>query len=131
MPIHESLSAEYEVLLPVHPGFSGSEDGFNDFEAMEDVVFHYLDLCAALRLDRPIIVGASFGGWIGVEWAVRYSGTLKSLVLVGALGLRLPEAPANDILRLDPAATRRILFADLSSTLALESYPTRLNRMRW
>jgi pimeloyl-ACP methyl ester carboxylesterase len=70
-----------------------------------------------------VVVGASFGGWIAAEWAIRYGGTLKSLVLIDALGLRVPEAPAPDILSLDPAASRQVIFADSSSALALEVIP--------
>jgi pimeloyl-ACP methyl ester carboxylesterase len=117
------LCAEYEVFLPLHPGFAGSQEGFDHFETIEDMVFHYLDLCEMLHLDRPVLVGASFGGWIAVEWAIRYGSTLKSLILIGAMGLRLPEAPAADILSLDPAMTRQIVFADPSSALASEIVP--------
>ena len=49
----------------------------------------------------------------------RYSRMLRGLVLVDALGLRVPEAPAADILSLDPAAARQVIFADPSSALAL------------
>ena len=37
---------------------------------MDDLVYHYLDLLDALGLDRPHVVGASFGGWIAAELAV-------------------------------------------------------------
>ena len=123
LPIHQILAEQYEVFVPLHPGCAGSEDGFAQFEEMEDVVFHYLDVCATLGLDHPIVVGASFGGWIAAEWAIRYSRTLNGLVLIDALGLRVPEAPAVDILSLDPAASRQAIFADPSSTLALEVIP--------
>src|SRR5215467_3188203 len=86
MPIHEQLSDHYEVFVPVHPGFAGSEQGFENFGSIEDMVFHYLDLCEALSLDRPILVGASFGGWIAAEWAVRHR-NIQSLILIDALGL--------------------------------------------
>jgi len=56
---------------------------------MEDLVIHYLDLCEALGLERPTVAGASFGGWIAAEWAIRYSDRLKTLILIDALGLRL------------------------------------------
>jgi pimeloyl-ACP methyl ester carboxylesterase len=122
MPIHEKLSAHYEVFLPVHPGFADSEQGFENFVAIEDMVFHYLDLCEALRVERPVLVGASFGGWIAAEWAIRYS-NMESLILIGALGLRLPESPASDILGLDAASCRQMVFADPSSSLALGVVP--------
>ena len=123
LPIHQILAEHYEVFVPLHPGCAGSEDGFDQFEEMEDVVFHYLDLCTALRLDHPVVVGASFGGWIAAEWAIRYSKTLRGLVLIDALGLHLSEAPTPDILSLDPAASRQVIFADPFSALALEVIP--------
>jgi pimeloyl-ACP methyl ester carboxylesterase len=123
LPLHDMLEAQFEVLVPMHPGFAGSEESFDEFEEMEDLVFHYLDLCAALGLRRPLIAGASFGGWIAAEWAARYSHTIAKLILVDALGLRVPEAPTPDILSLDPAAMRQTLFSDPASSLAVETIP--------
>jgi pimeloyl-ACP methyl ester carboxylesterase len=123
LPIHETLAAEFEGLVPIHPGFAGSEENFDEFEEMEDLVFHYLDLCAALGLHRPALAGASFGGWIAAEWAVRYSHSIEKLILIDALGLRVPEAPTPDILSLDPAAMRQTLFCDPASPLAMETIP--------
>ncbi len=71
----------------------------------------------------PSLAGASFGGWIAAEWAVRYSDSLKSLVLIDPLGLRLDEAPAADIFGLDPVALRRAVFADPAGALAMEILP--------
>src|SRR5262249_13794224 len=123
LPIHQILAEHYEVFVPVHPGCAGSEDGFDQFEEIEDMVFHYLDACAMLHLDHPVVAGASFGGWIAAEWAIRYSKSLRALILIDALGLRVPDAPAPDILSLDPAASRRLIFADPYSALALEVIP--------
>ena len=123
LPIHENLSAHFEVFVPLHPGCAGSEESFGQFDEMEDMVFHYLDLCETLRLDHPSLIGASFGGWIAAEWAVRYSEALDKLILIDALGLRLSDAPAADILSLAPVASRRAIFANPSSSLALEVIP--------
>ena len=123
LSIHDLLAARFEVFVPIHPGFAGSEESFDEFEEMEDLVFHYVDLCATLGVDRPILVGASFGGWIAAEWAMRYSGTLSRLVLIDALGLRVDDAPASDILSLDGPALRQALFGDPTSALAMETIP--------
>jgi pimeloyl-ACP methyl ester carboxylesterase len=123
LPIHDMLAAQFEVILPIHPGFAGSEESFDEFEEMEDLIFHYLDLCATLGIDRPVLVGASFGGWIAAEWAMRYGATLKSLVLIDALGLRVDGAPAADVLSLDGPALRHALFGDANSALASETIP--------
>jgi hypothetical protein len=37
LPIHQILAEHYEVFVPLHPGCAGSEDGFAQFEEMEDV----------------------------------------------------------------------------------------------
>jgi len=123
LPLHDKLAAEFEVFVPIHPGFSGSEDHFDQFEVMEDLVIHYLDLCEALGLERPAVAGASFGGWIAAEWAIRYSDRLKTLILIDALGLRLETAPATDVLSLDGPGLRQALFADPNSPLAMETLP--------
>ena len=121
-PIHDHLAAQYEVVFPIHPGFEGS-NGFEEMDRVEDLVFHYLDLIEALRLDQPILMGVSLGGWLAAEFAVRYSPMLRALILVDALGLRVPGAPATDLFRLDAAQMRAALFADPSSALAHELVP--------
>jgi pimeloyl-ACP methyl ester carboxylesterase len=123
LPIHDQLAAELEVLVPIHPGFAGSEESFDELEEMEDLVFHYLDLCAALGLRRPLLAGASFGGWIAAEWAIRYSDSLSKLILIDALGLRVEGAPAADILSLDPAAMRQAMFGDPTGAVAIATIP--------
>ena len=123
LPIHDMLATRFEVLVPVHPGFAGSEEGFDEFEEMEDLVFHYLDLCAAFGLNRPTLAGASFGGWIAAEWAIRYSDSLSKLILIDALGLRVDGAPAGDILSLDPAAMRQAIFGNPAAAVAMETIP--------
>jgi pimeloyl-ACP methyl ester carboxylesterase len=123
LPVHEKLAASHEVFVPIHPGFAGSEEGFDEFEEMEDLVFHYLDLCAALGLRRPLLAGASFGGWIAAEWAARHSDSLSKLILIDALGLRVDGAPAVDILSLDPAAMRQAIFGNPTAAVAMEIIP--------
>ena len=123
LPLHDRLASEFEVFVPIHPGFAGSEDGFEQFETMEDLVIHYLDLCEAIKLVRPALAGSSFGGWIAAEWAIRYGERLRCLVLIDALGLRLPTAPVADVLSLDGPALRRTLFAEANSLLALQTVP--------
>jgi len=123
LPLHEQLAPHHEVLVPIHPGFAGSEDNFDDFEEIEDLIFHYRDLCETLGLDRPALAGASFGGWLAAEWALRYPDTLSSLMLIDPLGLRVADAPAADILSLDPAAMRQAMFGDPNSSVAIETIP--------
>ncbi len=116
-PVHSRLAEQYDVLLPIHPGFEGSE-GLEEVDQMEDLVFHYLDVLDTLHLEHPIVLGVSLGGWLAAEFAVRYSGILRALILVDALGLRVPGVPATDLFRLDPVQQRGALFVDPMSALA-------------
>lgn len=118
-PTHTALARHYDVLCPVHPGCAGSGE-LGDMDDMGDLVFHYLDVCATLGVERPILLGASLGGWLAAEWAIHYPTMLRALVLVDALGLRVPAAPATDVLRLDPAQLRAALFAE-PGTLAAQT----------
>jgi pimeloyl-ACP methyl ester carboxylesterase len=105
------------VVFPIHPGFEGADD-IADIDRMEDLVFHYLDLIEALRSEPPILMGASFGGWLAAEFAVRYARWLQSLILVDALGLQVPGAPATDLFQLDAAQMRAAMFAAPAAAVA-------------
>lgn len=120
--VHDRLAEHYEIIFPIHPGCAGSA-ALDDLEAMDDLVFHYLDVCATLGLQRPVLLGASLGGWLAAEWAMRYPETLRAVILVDALGLRVPEAPAVDLLRLDPPQMRMVLFADPTTAVAQALVP--------
>jgi pimeloyl-ACP methyl ester carboxylesterase len=111
-PFHGLLASRgFEVIAPDHPGF-GKSDEFPEADGVDDLVFHYLDVLDALGLDRPHVVGASFGGWIAAELAVYAPHQIGSLTLLSAAGLRLPEHPVTDIFLLPPAKLGAVLFHD-------------------
>ncbi len=112
LPFHAQLAgAGFEVIAPDHPGF-GQSDDFPEVEAIDDLVYHYLDVLDGLGLDRPHVVGASFGGWIAAEVAVHSPHLVGSLTLLSAAGLRLPEHPVADIFLMPPAKLAAALFHD-------------------
>jgi pimeloyl-ACP methyl ester carboxylesterase len=106
---HQRLAGSFDVIAPEHPGFGGSDD-FADVEAIDDLVFHYLDVMDALGLDRPHVVGASLGGWIAAELAVAAPHRIGSLVLLSPAGLRLPDHPVADIFLMPPDQLVATLF---------------------
>src|SRR5689334_13035576 len=69
LEFHELLAQRFDVIAPDHPGFGGSDE-LPEVEGMDDLMYHYLDVIERLGLQRPHIVGASFGGWIAAELAV-------------------------------------------------------------
>ncbi len=132
----------FDVIAPDHPGF-GKSDDFPEVEAMDDLVFHYLDMLDALGLDRVHVVGASFGGWVAAELAVTASHRMRSLVLMSAAGLRLPDHPVPDIVLMPPAELVATLFrnppppapgpaeSDIDAILAAYRDATALARFSW
>jgi pimeloyl-ACP methyl ester carboxylesterase len=114
---HQRLAAHADVIAPDHPGF-GKSDDFPDVEDIGDLVYHYLDVLDALGLDATHVVGASFGGWIAAELAVLAPHRVRSLVLMSAAGLRLPEHQVADIFLMPPAKLVTMLFHEPPPTPA-------------
>jgi len=53
-----ALSEHYEVLVPEHPGFGGSDDP-PWISSMPDLAMFYLDLAEELGLERVHLIGNS------------------------------------------------------------------------
>ena len=96
------------------------------------MVFHYLEVIDALKLDKFDLVGHCVGGgWIAAELAVRHpEGKIRKLVLIGASGLFVEGALIGDIfMNAQPelgesyATFREMLFANADQANALEMFP--------
>jgi pimeloyl-ACP methyl ester carboxylesterase len=95
------LARRFDVVAPDHPGFGGSDD-MPEVEAMDDLVYHYLDVLDRLGLERVNVVGGSLGGWLAAELAVHSPERVERLVLLGAVGIRVPGNMATDIFLMMP-----------------------------
>jgi pimeloyl-ACP methyl ester carboxylesterase len=129
LPFHRALAAEVRLLAPAHPGCNGSEEN-DDIDSMEDVVFHYLQVLDAVGIADFHLAGASIGGWIAAEIAIRIPERVRSLSLIGATGLFVPKQPIADIfMRVqarngsDYADFRRTLFREAAAPEALAMFP--------
>jgi len=106
---HALLSERFDVIAPDHPGF-GKSDEFPELTAIDDLVYHYLDVMDALGLERPHVAGASFGGWIAAELAAHSPHRIGSLTLLSPAGLRVPGHPVPDIFLTPPSRLGELLF---------------------
>jgi pimeloyl-ACP methyl ester carboxylesterase len=116
----ERLAGAFDVVAPAHPGF-GPSDELPEVEDMTDLVYHYIDLIDRLGLERPNVVGASFGGWVAAELAIAAPDRVGSLTLLGAAGLRIPEHPIADLFLMTPPELAAALFVDMDK--AAEMFP--------
>ncbi|HEX3882176.1 MAG TPA: alpha/beta hydrolase [Stellaceae bacterium] len=110
-PFMETLSAEFEVIAPEHPGFGQSDDP-PWLDSVADLAYFHLDLIRALGLDRVHLMGTSLGGWVAAEMAVRNTAALASLTLVCAVGILANGNPIPDIFRMPVEENLRRYFAD-------------------
>jgi pimeloyl-ACP methyl ester carboxylesterase len=92
----EALARDHHVIAPHHPGFGGS--ALPDwFGTVDDIAYLYLELAKQLDLNRVVLAGACFGGWIAAEMAVRNTGRLSGLVLSAPLGIKVGGVLDRDI----------------------------------
>jgi pimeloyl-ACP methyl ester carboxylesterase len=109
LPFHGLLARRFEVIAPDHPGFGGSDD-LPEVEAIDDLVYHYLDVLDRLGLERVKVVGGSLGGWIAAELAVHSPERVERLALLGAAGLRVPGHMATDMFLKTPEQVVATLY---------------------
>jgi pimeloyl-ACP methyl ester carboxylesterase len=111
LPFHQRLAEHVDLLAPEHPGYGETEmpdwlDGF------DDLVIHYDELLRHFGLETAHVVGYSLGGWIAAELAVFHPERLRSLTLVCPAGLRIPDAPAPNLVAMTNEAVWETLFND-------------------
>jgi pimeloyl-ACP methyl ester carboxylesterase len=112
-PYHSLFADHFDVIAPDGPGF-GQSDAIEAIEGIDDLVYFTLELLDRLGLERPNVVGASFGGWLAAELAVHSPHRVGRLVLVDAIGLDLPDHPYADLFAMTREETIAALFHDAS-----------------
>ena len=92
----DALAKHAQVIAPLYPGMGSAKDR-NKLNSVDDLAFLYLDLIERLHLQDVTLVGASFGGWVAAEMAVRRSPTLVRLALINPLGIKISDRETRDI----------------------------------
>lgn len=81
-----ALARDFTVHAPSHPGFGNSARP-ERLNRVDDLGYFHLDVMDRLGLDRPVAVGASFGGWVAAETFTKEPARAAQLVLISPLGL--------------------------------------------
>ncbi len=84
------------IVTPTHPGLVGTPrpDALTSVGGLARV---YAALVDKLGLDGASVMGHSIGGWIAAELALLAGARISSLVLVDAVGIEVPDHPAEDV----------------------------------
>ena len=113
-PFLDRLATRFQLVAPRHPGF-GNTARPHWMRSVGDIAYLYLDLLDRLALDKVLLVGSSFGGWLALELAVRSTARLAALVLIDSLGVKFggrDEVEIADIYALPADEVVRRTFAD-------------------
>ncbi|HEX3952452.1 MAG TPA: alpha/beta hydrolase [Stellaceae bacterium] len=95
-PFLDRLARRFRVVAPRAPGF-GTTTRPDWFRTVGDIALLYLDLLDRLDLKDTALVGASFGGWVALEIAIRSQVRLGRLVLIDSLGVKFGGRDERDI----------------------------------
>ena len=96
LPFYEALSAHFDTIVPVHPGFGEKSQRAPWVRHPRDIASLYQWLLAELGVERASLVGLGFGGWIAAEMAALAPRDFHRVVLVGAMGVKPPEGEIKD-----------------------------------
>ncbi len=94
-PALAALAKSFRVIAPTHPGF-GHANAPDWMTSIDDLAYLYLDLLEALDLNDTVLVGASLGGWIAAEIAVKSTSRLSRLVLANPVGIKIGDRETRD-----------------------------------
>jgi pimeloyl-ACP methyl ester carboxylesterase len=112
-PFMEALAKDYAVWIPEHPGF-GASDEPAWLDNIHDLAYFYLDFIEQFELEDAIVLGASIGGWLALEIAVRNASRIRALSVIGPSGIHVAGLQKGDLFLWTPEQRVRNLFADQS-----------------
>ncbi|HEU0155787.1 MAG TPA: alpha/beta hydrolase [Stellaceae bacterium] len=113
-PFLDLLARHGEVIAPSSPGF-GRSPRPKDFETVYDLVHLYLATLDSISLEKVVLIGFSFGGWLAAEIAAACRHRIDKLVLVDPLGIKISDRETPDILDIfnrSPDEVRRASWHD-------------------
>ena len=113
----QQLASRYTVWAPTHPGF-GMTQAPPKLTTIDDLAYLYLDLMEEMDLRDCIVVGASLGGWIAAEMAVKTTERISHLVLVDSVGIKAGGRESRDIADIYAVTDRQLaelVYADAKS----------------
>jgi pimeloyl-ACP methyl ester carboxylesterase len=96
LPFLRQLSTHGQILVPSHPGFGMSELPAT-LSTVDDLSYVYLDFLNQLALTDVTLIGASFGGWIAADIAIKNTQRISRLVLIDSLGIKVGDRDVRDI----------------------------------
>jgi pimeloyl-ACP methyl ester carboxylesterase len=118
---HMALGTVARTYVPQLPGWPDGKPpvGIGSVQDYAALVVEFLD---ALGLEKCTLVGHSIGGWIALYMATAHPDRVSRLILVDAMGLDVPSAPAADLRGLDEESFAKAMFGRLGLIATAQAY---------
>ena len=120
-PFLDQLAARHTVYAPEHPGTSpGDPRAIDQVQTFWELLLCYEELLRGLGLDRPAVVGQSYGGMVAADLAANFPQLFSRLVLLSPAGLWRDDAPIPlmEMVAGPPEDLPKYLFAHPESAAA-------------
>lgn len=114
LPLYEQLARSFTVHVPDLPGYGRSERPEWARTPRDLAILVHL-LLDEVEVDRAVVVGLGFGGFIAAEMATMHQSRFGRMVLVGATGIRPRQGAIADQMLLGFAEYGLSGFRDPSS----------------
>jgi pimeloyl-ACP methyl ester carboxylesterase len=112
-PFLERLAQEHTIYAPQVPGTTpGRPDAIRAVDDLWDLVLVYEEAIRQLGLERPAVVGQSFGGMLACELAAGFPQLFSRLVALDPIGLWREDAPVVNWVAAAPEELPALLFHD-------------------
>jgi len=122
-PFLDSLAERHTVYAPEHPGTTpGDPDAIQAVDDLWDLVLLYDDLLDQLGLDRPALVGHSFGAMVAAEVAATHRRRASRLALISPIGLWRDDAPVLNWMTLAPDVLVKAVCYDPEGPIAKQAF---------
>lgn len=112
-PFLERVAGQRTIHAPQVPGTTpGKPEAIREVDELWDLVLVYEEAIGALGLERPAVIGQSFGGMLACELAATFPVLFSRIVLLDPIGLWLDEHPVANWVAAAPEELPAILFHD-------------------
>ena len=125
----DRLAGSFTVYAPEHPGTTpGDPQAIREVHTFWELLLMYEEALRVLQLERPAIVGMSFGGMVAADLAASFPSLPGRLVLLSPVGLWRDDAPIKlvEMVTGPPEALPGWLYKHPESeeALALQALPS-------